>query len=45
MGEYTVEFTTTVRVVAEDAISAVEIAKQDANIDDMYIYVDGNLWN
>lgn len=43
--EYTVEFTATVKVLAKDSVTAVEIAQQDMSMDDMYIYVDGNLWN
>lgn len=43
--EYTIEFTATVKVLAEDAVKAVELAQLDMTMDDMYIYVDGNLWN
>lgn len=42
--KYTVEFTLTVYVNAEDAIDAVEKAKAQSSLDDAYIYVDGNLY-
>lgn len=44
MYKYTVEFTLTVEVDAEDAIDAVEKAKAQSSLDDAYIYVDGNLY-
>ena len=42
--KYTVEFTLTVEVNAENAIDAVEKAKAQSSLDDAYIYVDGNLY-
>lgn len=42
---YTVEFTCTFEVEAEDSIEAYEKAKDGVSIDDMYVYVDGNLIN
>ena len=45
MALYPIVFTTTVYIEAEDSISAVEIAREQVTMDDMYIYVDGNLWN
>lgn len=45
MNKYTVKFTLTVEVEAEDAIDAVEKAKTQSSLDDayIYVYVDGNL--
>ena len=45
MSKYPVEFTLTIEVDAENGIEAVELAKAQLSVDDMYIYVDGNLWN
>lgn len=42
---YKVEFTTTIEVNADDSIEAVEKAQELLSLDDMYIYVDGNLWS
>ena len=42
--KYTVEFTCTVEVWAEDAIEAYEKARDEVDMDDMYVYVDGNLY-
>lgn len=42
--KYTVEFTLTVEVDAEDAIDAVEKAKTQSSLDDAYIYVDVNMY-
>ena len=41
---YRVEYTLTVEVEAEDAIEAKEKADEIANLDDAYVYIDGNLW-
>lgn len=40
---YTVEFTCTIEVEAKDSIEAYEKAMQKVSVDDMYVYVDGNL--
>lgn len=40
--KYTVEFTCTVEVWAEDALEAYEKAVDQVNMDDMYVYVDGD---
>lgn len=45
MAKYPIEFTLTIEVDAENSVEAVELAKEQVSIDDMYIYVDGNLWN
>ena len=45
MSKYLVEFTLTVEVDAGDSVEAVEKAKQLAEIDDAYIYIDGNMMN
>lgn len=45
MGRYLVEFTLTVEVDAEDSVEAVEKAKEQAEINDAYIYIDGNMMN
>lgn len=42
MVEYTVEFTVTVRVWADDVVEAVEQAKGQADLKDAAIFVDGN---
>lgn len=42
--KYTVEFTLTLEVDAEDTIDAVEKARAQSSLDDAYIYVDGNLY-
>ena len=39
---YTVEFTCTLEVEAEDAVEAYEKARDVVTVDDMYVYVDGN---
>lgn len=44
MNKYTVEFTLTVEVNAENAVDAVEKARAQSSLDDAYIYVDGNLY-
>lgn len=46
--KYTVEFTRTIEVDAEDSIEAFDKAydiAKDFDVDDYYIYVDGNLYN
>lgn len=43
--KYTVEFTCTIEVEAEDSIEAYEKAMQKVSVDDLYAYVDGNLIN
>lgn len=45
MGRYLVEFMLTVEVDAEDSVEAVEKAKEQAEINDAYIYIDGNMMN
>lgn len=42
--EYAVEFTTTVKVKAPDVIEAVEKAREMVSMDDMDIFVGGNLY-
>ena len=42
--KYTIEFTQTIEVEAEDAVDAVEKTRAQASLDDSYIYVDGNLY-
>ena len=42
--EYTVEFTQTVKVMAEDAVDAVEQAKREIDPEKMTIYVGGDLY-
>lgn len=44
LSEYTVEFTATVTVQAEDSIDAVEKAREQVAMEDMFVYVDGNLF-
>lgn len=44
LSEYTVEFTATVTVRAEDSIDAVERAREQVAMEDMFVYVDGNLF-
>ncbi len=44
MEEYAVEFTVTVTVHADDVGSAIEKAKQQADIKDAHVYVDGNYY-
>lgn len=46
--KYTVQFTRTIEVDAEDSIEAFDKAYDIAekmDIDDFYIYVDGDLYN
>ena len=43
--KYTVEFTCTIEVEAEDSIEAYEKAMQELDKEDLYAYVDGNLIN
>lgn len=45
MSKYLVEFTLTVEVDAVDSVEAVEKAKEHAEINDAYIYIDGNMMN
>lgn len=44
MNKYTVEFSLTMEVDAEDAVEAVEKARASASLSDAYIYVDGNMY-
>lgn len=41
--KYSVEFTATITVEAEDSVEAEDKARELLSIDDMYVYVDGNL--
>lgn len=41
--KYTVEFSLTIEVEAEDACEAWEKAEEQAKIEDAYVYIDGNL--
>lgn len=43
--EYSVKFTATITVEAEDSVEAEAKARELLSIDDMYVYVDGNLMN
>lgn len=45
MSKYLVEFTLTVEVDAVDSVEAVEKAKEQAEINDAYVYIDGNMMN
>ena len=42
---YSVEYSLTICVEAADSIEAVEKANEVANLNDAYIYVDGNAFN
>lgn len=45
MEEYTIELTQTLHIMAPDAVTAVEVAMDIADIKNSYVYVDGNLWS
>lgn len=42
--KYKVEYELVIEVEAEDAIEAKEKADELANIQDAYVWIDGNMW-
>lgn len=42
--KYTVEYSLVIEVEAEDAIEAKEKADELANIQDAYVWIDGNMY-